>query len=300
MAPSSNFRVRVTLSAMRRVLLAIPVALALAAAGRLALEAEASRPAPIRNPAFLPSGRVLRVASCGQRLILADLYWLRTIQYMGERFIAGSKKWEALLPLAEIVTDLDPRHGYVYQVTGSNLAGLVHRYDEADRILLKGMKNLPERWALPWTMATNKFVYQKDYAVAADYARRAAEVGKRPQLALLAANLSALADTEAQYASALTFLEQAERDAANDDLKAALEERRVKLATFMILSRVERALAAYQQAEGRRAPSLQALVPHHLAALPPDPSGGQLRYDPSTGEVSSSVIGKRIPFDASK
>jgi tetratricopeptide (TPR) repeat protein len=283
---------------MRRLLLASLVALVLGTAGRLALETEASRPAPIRNPAFLPSGRVLRATSFGQRLLLSDLYWLRTVQYMGERFLAASKKWEALLPLAEIVTDLDPRHGYAYQVTGSNLAGLVQRYDEADQILLKGMRNLPDRWGLAWTMATNKFVYQQDYAVAADYARKAAAAGKRPELALLAANLSALADTEDQYASALAFLEQAEHDAANDDLKAELEQRRIKLATFMVLSRVERALAAYEQAEGRRAPSLSALVPRQLPALPADPSGGRLSYDPATGAVASTVIGRRQPFNA--
>ncbi|HET9554210.1 MAG TPA: hypothetical protein VFP50_14675 [Anaeromyxobacteraceae bacterium] len=268
------------------------------AAARAGLEEEASRPAPIRNPAFLPSGRVLRATAFGQRLLLSDLYWLRTVQYMGERFMAGSKRWEALLPLAEIVTDLDPRHGYAYQVTGSNLAGLAQRYDEADRILLKGMRHLPERWSLPWTMATNKFVYQQDWAVAADYARQAATIGKRPELALLAANLSALADTDDQYVAALAFLEQAERDAANDALKAELGARRVRLATFMALSRVERALAAYEKAEGRRAPSLAALVPRFLPGLPADPSGGRLTYDPATGAVRSTVAGPRRPFNA--
>jgi tetratricopeptide (TPR) repeat protein len=284
---------------MRRALalLALAAALAgLAAGTRLALEPEASRSPPIRNPAFLPSGRAARATAFGQRLLLSDLYWLRTVQYMGESAMAGGKRWEALFPLADLVTDLDPRHGYAYQVAGSNLGGLAHRYDEADRILQKGMKALPERWALPFVYATNKFLYEQKYAEAAEYARRAGEVGHRPHLALLAANLSALADTDDEYRASLVFLDEMMDKAGTDELKAELQERRVKIETYMVLSRVEKALAAYQQAAGRRAARLGELVPRWLPALPPDPSGGVLHYDPATGQVQSSRIGPRSPL----
>jgi tetratricopeptide (TPR) repeat protein len=266
------------------------------AAARVALEPEANQRAAIRDPAFLPSGKVLRATAFGQRLLLADLYWLRTVQYMGETLQAKADRWSSLYPLAEIVTDLDPRHGYVYQVAGSNLAGLAGRHAEADRILQKGMRNVPERWTLPWVLATNKFLYEQQYAEAAEYARRASVVGRRPDLALLAANLSALADTEAEYQAALGFLDQALKDAANDDLREQLETRRVKVATYMVLSRLEKALAAFQQDEGHPAHHLADLVPRYLPVLPDDPSGGTFLLSPATGEVSSSVIGPRAPL----
>jgi len=271
-----------------------------AAAARLALEPEASRRAPVRDPAFLPSGKVLRAASFGQRLLLADLYWLRTVQYMGETIMAESQRWEALYPLAEIVTDLDPRFGYVYQIAGSNLAGLAGRHAEADKILKKGMKNVPDRWMLLFVYATNKFVYEEKYAEAAEYARRASALARRPDLALLAANLSALADTEVEYGAALAFLDQAMKDAANPDLRVQLEARRVKVATYEVLSRVEKALAAFQQATGRRAGWLGELVPGYLPWFPEDPSGGTIRYDPATGQVASSVVGQRAPLRVTK
>jgi hypothetical protein len=271
-------------------------AFVLTAAARRSLEPEASARGAVRNPAWLPSGHVLQTVSCGQRLLLADLYWLKAVQYVGETVLAKAQRWEALYPLAEIVTDLDPRFGYAYQVAGSNLAGLAHRYDEADKILKKGMRNLPERWSLPFVHATNKFLFEQQYAEAAHYARRAAEIGKRPHLALLAANLSALANTDDEYSAAIAFLDQMLAETDTPELQAELLDRRTRIRTFQVLATVERAIAAFRARTGRLPGLLAELVPVELAALPADPSGGLLLYDPFTGKVRSSVLGPRAPL----
>jgi hypothetical protein len=274
------------------------LALALAAAGataaaRLALAPEAAAARTLRNPAWLPDGRMLRAAAMGQRLLLADYYWLQTVSYMGETLMAGSKRWEALYPLADLVTDLDPRYGYAYQVAGSNLAGLAGRHDEAERILKKGMENVPDRWSLPFVHATNKFLYQEAWAEAAEYARRAAAVGKRPHLALLAANLSAMADTEDEYQVSIDFLDQMLEQAEQPELKEQLRTRRLRLETFRELSRLERAVAAHRAATGALPRRAQDLVPGQLPALPRHPGEGRFTYDPATGAVASTVFGTR-------
>jgi len=329
------------------------------------LEPEASARGAIRDPAFLPSGKTLRLAAFGQRLLLSDLYWLRLVQYMGETLIHKADRWAALYPLAEIVTDLDPRHGYAYQVVGSNLAGLAGRHEEAERILLKGMRELPGRWNLPFTHAVNKFLYEQDYRTAAEYARRAAEIGKRPGLALLASNLAGLAgrheeaerillkgmrelpgrwnlpfthavnkflyekdyrtaaeyarraaeigkrpglallasnlalitDADDEYATTRDFLELAIEQASTDEMRQELRERLVKVRTYEVLSRVERAVAAYRAAQGRPPLLLLDLVTTRLLpGLPEDPSGGIIEYDPATGQVRSTVVGARAPL----
>jgi hypothetical protein len=272
------------------------VAFGATAAFRVALEPEASARGAVRNPAWLPEGRSVRAAAFGQRLLLADYYWLQAVQYTGETLLAKVPRWEALHPLLEIVTDLDPRYAYAYQVGGSNLAGLAHRYDEAERLLQKGMKALPDRWSLPFVHASNKFVFEQDYPVAAEYARRAAALGKKPHLALLAANLSALADTDQEYQAAIAFLDHMQEQADTAELKAELQERRVKIETYQALSAVERAIVAFKEARGRLPAALRELVPAQLAALPADPSGGRILYDPATGEVRSSVLGPRAPL----
>jgi len=267
-----------------------------AVSSRMALEPEALASGRIRNPAWLPSGKLLRIASLGQRLLLSDYYWLKLVQYVGETMLAKQQRWEALYPLADIVTDLDPRHGYAYQVAGSNLSGLAQRYQEADRILQKGIRNLPDRWQLYFVAAVNKFYFEGDFAEAARYARLAADVGKRPHLALLASNLSLAADTEGEYRAAEAFVQEAVQQAETPELREQLERRLAKVRTYRVLSEVEKAIAAYQQRQGRRPFTLLALVGEGLLpALPADPSGGEIVYDPATGEVKSSVLGPRKP-----
>lgn len=275
-------------------------ALALAAATvalRARLEPEAAARGAVRDPAFLPSGKTVRLASFGQRLLVSDLYWLRLVQYMGETLLHKLDRWGALYPLADIVTDLDPRHGYAYQVVGSNLAGLAGRHEEAGRILQKGMRALPDRWNLYFTHAVNKFLYEKDYRTAADYARRASEIGKRPALALLASNLALIANADDEYAATEALLALAIEQAETDDLKEQLAQRLVKVRTFELLARVERAVDAYRAARGHPPLFLLDLVTAGLLpGLPLDPSGGAIEYDPTTGRVRSSVVGPREPY----
>lgn len=280
------------------ILAAAAVALAtLAATARLSLEEEAGRVGRIRDPAWLPSGKALRVASFGQRLLLADWYWLNAVMYVGEGALAPWRGWDALYPLAEIVTDLDPRFGYAYQVAGSNLSGLAHRYAEADRILEKGMRNLPDRWSLPFVYAVNKFLYEGDYATAAEYARRAAAVGKRPHLLLLAANLSLVVDSRSEYAAAATVLEESIRQATNPELEQALEQRLIRVRTYQALSDIESAVREFRERNVRLPFALQELERAGLlAGIPPDPSGGTFLYNPLDGTVESSVLGERRPF----
>lgn len=279
----------------------IAALLAVSAAGvalaRPALEPEAIAAGRVRDPAWLPNGRLVRLVSFGHRLLLADLYWLKTVMYVGESMLVPGRGLDALGPLGEIVTDLDPRYGYAYQVVGSNLSGLAHRPEESDRILEKGVRNVPDRWTLPFLLAFNKFFYEGDFAGAAAWARRAAEVGKRPQLALLAANLSLAADTEDQYQAAISFLELSIPQAEAPELRERLRQRLVKVRTYQVLSHLERAIAAFR-ARNLRAPlMLDELVwGGFLPGIPDDPSGGTLEYDPWAGTVRSSVLGPRDPI----
>jgi tetratricopeptide (TPR) repeat protein len=279
-----------------KIFILLVAAVGVTGVSRTSLEPEAAARGAVRDPAWLPSGRVLRTVSFGQRLLLADFYWLHSVSYMGETLLTKKDRWEALLPLVEIVTDLDPRYGYAYQVTGSNLAGLAHRYAEADRILEKGMRALPERWTLPFVQATNKFLFEQDYAEAARLARRAAEVGKKPHLALLAANLSALANSDDEYEAAAAFLVQTLGQTELPEMREELEARLTRIRTYQALATLERAITAHQARTGRLPARLTELVPGGLPTLPADPSGGHIEYDPISGAVRSSVLGPRAPL----
>src|SRR5262249_38045918 len=48
--------------------------------------------------------------------VVADIYWLRTVQYFGgQRLFARSRRFELLLPLIDVTTTLDPRLEIAYR-----------------------------------------------------------------------------------------------------------------------------------------------------------------------------------------
>jgi tetratricopeptide (TPR) repeat protein len=279
----------------------LPVALAAAVAvtgvARRHLEPEAARAGQVRDPAWLPSGQALRTTSFGQRLLLADFYWLSTVMYVGEAMLAPDRGWEALHPLGEIVTDLAPRFGYAYQVVGSNLSGRANQVERSNRILEKGMRNVPDRWSLPFLYGFNKFFYEHDYATAAEYVRRAGEIGKRPHLALLAANLSLVANQADEYPAAIAFLELNLQQADTPEMREQLAARLIKVRAFAELARCEHAVAAFRARFGRSPWALdEGVLNGFLAAVPVDPAGGQIVYEFATDTVRSTVLGPRKPF----
>ncbi len=80
---------------------------------------------------YVPRADAVRWLSLGHPTLAANLYWLRTIQYMGDAQ-ASTRGWDKLFPVLDLVTDLDPRHGYAYQV-GGNILASVGRLDESNR-----------------------------------------------------------------------------------------------------------------------------------------------------------------------
>jgi hypothetical protein len=299
----ANLPVKVFFRSMKRVLaaLAVVAAAGVGAGARLRLEPEATALGRVRDPAWLPSGTSLRTTSFGQRLLLSDLYWLRTVMYVGESILEPSRGWSALAPLGEIVTDLDPRFGYAYQVVGSNLSGLAGDVPRSNALLLKGMRNVPDRWSLPFLYAFNKYFYEEDYATAAEYTRRASVLGNKPHLLLLAANLSLVANQAAEYDAAIAMLETALHQPNTPELREQLAQRLVKVLTYRELARCEAAVAAFRARAGRPPTSLDELVwTGVLPGVPADPSGGRLLFDPATGAVRSTQLGARKPFRASQ
>src|SRR5207249_8583943 len=61
------------------------------------------------------TGKQLRRLSPGFEDLMADLYWLRTVQYYGSQRIWGGGHYELLAPLIDVVTDLDPRLEIAYR-----------------------------------------------------------------------------------------------------------------------------------------------------------------------------------------
>ncbi len=257
-------------------------ALASALALRLA-ERDLSRPYDVLH---VPAGSAARWVALGHRTTMSDLYWLAAVQYMGESR-AEERGWEKLLPLVDLVTDLDPRHGYAYQTAGIVLSQ-VGRLAESDRILGKGVEKGPPYWSFPYYLAFNAWFYRGDYAAAARWAELAARrPGASPNISQLAVSLAAKGGTPETAIEMLRELRPAVKDEKtlerlDEQMKLAVLERDAQM--------LERLAARYEAETGTRLVSLEALVWRgDIDAVPPDPFGGRYRWNPEERRVRSSA-----------
>jgi hypothetical protein len=233
----------------------------------------------------VPNGKVARWAALGHRGLLSDLYWLSTVQYIGEP--RGEQRgFDKLFPLVDLVTDLDPRHGYAYQTAGIFLSA-AGRIDESNRILRKGIEKGPPRWTFPYYLSFNHWFYRGDLETGAHYARIAAKMpGASPNVSHLAVSLSSKSGTPED---AITLLEGL-RGTVQDEVTAERLDEQLKLA---VLERdaqaLERAAERFTQSEGRAPFSLAELaIKGYVPELPTDPFGGSYVLA-SDGRVRSSA-----------
>jgi tetratricopeptide (TPR) repeat protein len=258
---------------------------ALAAASRMPVARD--RPYDVE---IVPPAPALRLLSLGHATLAANLYWLRTVQYIGEPR-ANRRGWERLLPLAELVTDLDPGHGYAYQVAGVIL-GSVDRIEESNAILEKGMRNVPDRYILPYLRAFNAFYYQGDYAAAGAFVEIAARTPGAPPH--LRQNVLAMYVKGRRADAAVAFLRHALETAEDEESRRAIQGQLEQALFEREAEIVDEAVARYRARYGMAPAALELLVAEGLLpALPPEPFGGSwiLGQD---GRARSTAHGHRL------
>ena len=158
----------------------------------------------------LPDGRVLRVMALGFERLLADLFWLRTVGYVGDEDVAAAG-YPSAAALAELVTDIDPGFTSVYVIMNTVLESLCGDPDAAIALLDKGLQHT-DYWRLHFLQGFNYFFHKHDYARAAAEMQLAAEAGGPAYLPLLVTRLyteagsldTAIAFVQARLAQAST------------------------------------------------------------------------------------------------
>ena len=249
----------------------------------------ASRLAPAQDQpydiAVIPSSRALRWGSLGHPTLAANLFYLRAVQYVGDPQ-ANRRGWDKLFPVLDLVTDLDPSHGYAYQV-GGTLLGSLHRVEESNRLLEKGMRNVPGRYILPYLRAFNAFYYDGDFAAAGRFVEHAALIPGAPEHLRHSALAMYVKGRRAD--AALRFLQSVRSQTHDPESLKALDEQIRQAELERVAEPLDAAVAAYQERYGVRPIVLQVLVREgSIDGVPPDPFGGTWTIG-ADGRVHSSV-----------
>jgi tetratricopeptide (TPR) repeat protein len=233
----------------------------------------------------VPRAGPLAFLFLGNRTLAADVNWLRAVQYIGEAR-GNERGWDKLFPLVDAVTDLDPKHGYAYQVTGAILSN-VGRIDESNRILEKGTRAVPDRYILPYHRAFNAFYYQGDWKEAGSWAEVAARAPGAPPH--LRQNVLAYYVKGKRADAAVAFLEQALTEAKDPDTRKALDSQLKQARLELDASKVEDAATDWRARYLAGPLALGQLVSEGLLpSIPPDPYGGDLYLD-DEGRVRSTA-----------
>lgn len=269
------------------LLAAVPVLLAGSfAAGRQAERAQNASGDPYELM-YLPEGQVLRAASLGNRSFLADLVWLRTIQYYGEQRLT-TRNYDQAERLFQVIYDLAPRFKGATRFGALVLSQDAGNPEAALSLLQRASADDPTAWEYPFDAG---FIYQtvvRDYQKAGAAYERAAALPGAPELA---ARLAGLSFARLGDRSSAREIWREILDGAENDLMRAVAERNLRnLDLADAEDTLTDAVLRYRASRGGLPANWEEMVRlGALTAVPTDPFGGAFFWDPGTEKVYSST-----------
>jgi len=232
---------------------------------------------------YVSSPAVLTRLALSYDDLLADLYWIRAIQYYGGTRLSQrpEKSYDLLYPLLDLTTSLDPHFNIAYRFGAFFLSekrpGGAGRPDLAIRLLQKAIETSPDRWEYPHDVG---FVHYRDgeFTEAAEWFTRAAETpgaqkpGERADMWLrpLAANtLAAGRDTKS---SRILYQELLKSDVTW--LRADAARRLKQLDAIDEIAQLQRMLMEYERQHGDPLPTWDDVIRAGLLREVPADSEG--------------------------
>ncbi len=240
------------------------------------------------------TGRVVKALSVGFSDLLADLYWMRAVQYYGAQKLAGTG-FANLSPLLETAAELDHRFSIVYRYgavflsepipigAGQPKAGVA--------LLSKGADRNPLDWRLRQEQGLFTFFYLNDAKAGSEILHQASGVPGAPDwMAALAAQVLARGgELEAALSMWSIIYQQSESGILRDNARD-----QIKIVRSRILARdIQERIRAYREKTGQTASSLRELrragvIPGFL-----DLAGVEFDFDEEDGTVT---ISRRSPL----
>ncbi len=233
-------------------------------------------PAFIEDLLYLPSGKFLKGAALGFDEMLADLLWIKAIGYFGSHAVTD-QDYSWLSHILDIVTTLDPFFQYPYEFGGVILATEIGDVDKSNRLLEKGIKNVPETheryWYFPFFIAFNYMYYKDDYKTAAHYLETASKFPQSPDyLPLLVSRLYADAD---EPEMAIAFLKEMIAGTDSSELKEKLTHRLNEVINQSNIQFLEKAKVNFFLKFHRFPDNIKEMFENRLILyMPVDPRGG--------------------------
>ena len=246
---------------------------------------DARRPPP--DPTAIDESLYLNPAtarrmSLGFNGLVADWYWMRSLQYVGKKIISvpedvpiddlGQLNLKLLAPLLDTATTLDPEFLDPYEYAAVVLPAV--DVQQAIRIAHKGIDANPTAWRLYHQLG---YIYwqQKDYLAASDVYRRGSELpGAPPWMTAMRAKMAAEGGSRATAREIYTRMYA---QSADERVKDMAQRRLIQLDSLDQRDVLRKMLTGYQARAGQ-CPATWREVNQLLRAIraPLDASGAPL------------------------
>ena len=257
------------------------------------IHARLGDPGPDPDLLYFSSPPVVKKIALGYENILADIYWLRTIQYFGRRDEAHKKPmgFKNLSALLDITTTLDPDLIDAYR-TGSIFLSEpdpvgAGRPDEAVRLLDKGIEVHPDEWRLRYDKGLVYYLYLNDFKAAGNVWL---ETSRRPESPDWMAGLAAMSLSKGGAIEVARALwQQQYNESTRENLKENARNRLLSLQVSEDIWTLEFLLELYRLYNGTFPRRLEDLEFRKFQKInTADPLGTPYDYDPGTGVVGIS------------
>jgi hypothetical protein len=261
---------------------------------------------------YFADGEAVKRFALGYDALLADVYWMRAIQFFGRKVIENpgvlserSRELALLYAMIDVSTTLDPHYIEPYRFGGYFVHDYVDKNAGLD-LLEKGVRNNPGAFHLHLDLAYLYWIDGNCARASEIYLAASKLPGAPPWVRDLSATI--LADCGAVQVT-IQMLEQLYESTEDPRIR---EEVFGKLKSYTALYEVtylSRTAAAYRERTGGWPASLPALVRAAQALDEPDaprlrigpngaaldPSGVPYLYDPATGSLQTGPRGVQLP-----
>jgi len=212
-------------------------------------------------------GARLKGYSFGFEGLIADWYWMKSLQYVGDKILKNPSanvsiedltalNPRLLYPYLDNATTLDPQFMTAYYYGAVVLPSI--NKEQAIMLVQKGIANNPDNWRLYQQLG---YIYWKlnDYEKAAEvYSQGAAINGAAPFMKMMAANMKADGGSRQ---TARAIYTQMIAEAEDSQTKKAIETRLMSLDSLEERDAIRAALKDFQQKSGRCAQNWNEIIP---------------------------------------
>ncbi len=241
---------------------------------------------PIPEVFYFPKTSFIKNIVFGYNNLLADIFWIRSIQYIGQHMITDNA-FPYLYHILDITTSLDPRFINAYNFGSFFLATWANDKKEGIELAEKGIKNNPENWKPAFELG---FIYymKHDYENAYKYFSLANTLPDIPDMYKTFAPYAL-----GKFASPDQGIEMWTAIAKMSDNKFIIDAARNNIAVLTQKKRVDmlnQAVQTYKKRFHKFPSDLSELVGKGIIAKLPEPVGGMpYDYDPSTAKVTAQI-----------